>query len=92
MKYNVKIALENSTTPMLEKLASVRDQSQIIGEFLDYMNTREIEMCEFQEDRDGDGNYFPTRMSIEEMLALFFEIDLKEAEKERQILLDSIRN
>lgn len=80
-------------TPMLEKMKEVREQSQIIGEFLDYMNQRDVVMCE---PNTGDGQaheacYLPTRRTTEQMLALFFEIDLVKAEEERQALLDSLR-
>lgn len=80
--------MEKVETPMLEKMQEVREQSQIIGEFLDYMAERDTYMCE----EDDDGNYYPTRRNTEQMLALFFEIDLVQAEKERGLLLEAVRN
>lgn len=79
--------MENKiATPTLDKLREVREQSQIIGEFLDYMSQRGYEMCELV----GD-DYMPTRKTIEGMLALFFEIDLVKAEDERRALLEQVR-
>jgi hypothetical protein len=79
-----------SKTPTLDKMLKVKDKSQAIGEFLDWLNCRDpkLYLCELDEDAE---EYYPSFPSIEKLLAEFFEIDLNEAEKERCQILDAIR-
>lgn len=91
-------------TPTLDKLRGVKDKSQTIGSFLDWLQSEQkiqlmhyhehIESC-FDEDGDSDSNCglfeddpMPNHRSIEKLLADYFEIDLGEVEKERRALLD----
>lgn len=75
--------------PEHEKMAKVIDQSQVIGAFLDAMSEKGIELCEYSE---GDGGMmFPVRKSIEQILADYFEINLKKIEAEKRAMLESIR-
>ncbi len=92
---------EKVKRPTLEKMQEVQKESQIIGEFLDYMSERDSVMCEpnkwngvDNEDWDEtthEACYLPTKRTTEQMIALFFEIDLVEAEKERSALLEAVR-
>ena len=79
-------------TPTLDKMLEVKEQSQICGEFLKWLQNR-YAMFELKVARDnpfyeGAGDYINT----EKLLAEFFEIDLEEAEKEKELLLEVERN
>ena len=70
---------ENSKvkTPMLDKMLEIQGESQICGEFLDYLQTR-YAMFEIKTPREepfyrGVGDYINT----EKILAEFFGIDIK---------------
>lgn len=85
-------------TPTLDRMMEVKDQSQEIGSFLDWLSSeKKITLCE---DRGqtcmmyhGKATYHsPIMTSFEELLAEYFEIDLKEADKEKRGLLASLRN
>lgn len=71
-------------TPTLDKLQAVRNKSQAIGEFLEWLQSdQHVQlMCGL-----SDAS-IPEHRSIERLLADFFEIDLTEVEKERRALLD----
>lgn len=71
-------------TPELDKMVAVRDQSQVIGEFLDWL--KHERGCAFY-----DVELIPIHDSIEELLARFFGIDLDKVEAERREILAEIR-
>lgn len=78
-------------TPTLNKMMDVQKQSEICGEFLEWLQSR-YAMFKLSESKKesvyvGSGDY----INIEKELAEFFEIDLVKAEKEKQLLLQSIR-
>lgn len=116
--------------PESEKMHAVHEQSQQIGEFLDWLGQQGMRVCELQTEvacewrslvhelhceqgqvMDPDGpldedckqchgtgmvelvtpQYHPTRLSIEKLLAQFYEIDLDKIEAERRAMLDSLR-
>ncbi len=83
-------------TPELEKIHTNRDESQKIGQFLDWLrNEREIALCELAEYSEYNTSsdpdvYCPATKTIEQWLAEYFDIDLDKAEKERQSLLDEL--
>ena len=75
-------------TPTLEKLAKIQGEAELCSEFLDWFlqkytvfekRTRENSY----ENVMGAGDY----INKEKLLAEFFEINLQEAEKEKQALL-----
>lgn len=75
-------------TPMLDKMLKVQEQSQICGEFLEWLQSK-YAMFDLRITRDypcyfGSGDY----INIEKTLAEFFDIDLEEAEKEKELLLE----
>lgn len=81
--------------PEHEKLAAVQNKSQAIGEFLDSLRERGIQLCEVYK-REGrgyprDGEYTPITRSLEALLADFFEIDLKKLGAEKDAMLDAQR-
>lgn len=81
----------------LEKINDVREKSQAIGEFLEwlfssknyciarYLTDEEEESAEWGEDA-----LIAVLTSVEELLAEFFKINLVEAEKEQRQLLEQI--
>jgi hypothetical protein len=70
-----------------EKLNSVQEKSQPIGEFIDWMQNRGFVISSY----DEDGNLYPCRISINLFLAQYFEIDLDKVEQERRALLEWLR-
>lgn len=78
-------------TPMLDKILEVREQAQLCGEFLEWLQSK-YAMFKFSEENEpfyiGTGDC----INIEKELAEFFEIDLEEAEKEKKLLLEIEKN
>ncbi len=66
----------NNKYPEHEKLSEVKEQSQFLGEFLDYCR---------------ENNINPLKGSIQQMLAAFFQIDLRKLEDEKDEMLEEIR-
>ena len=139
-------------TPECDKMSEVKDKSQVVGEFLEWLQQEGVHLCRWRDDmtatercyglrRDGrhasplaldDSNceegvverkvegrdglkvmpgetcprcngeghvefpvtaqYVPEFMSIERVLAKFFEIDLDKVEQERRALLEHLRS
>jgi len=73
--------------PECEKLAAVHEKSQTIGAFLEWLETKDISLMLWC---PGD-NFRRPHMSIEKMLAEFFEIDLNKVEEERRAMLEDMR-
>lgn len=71
----------------IEKLIDVSSESQVIGEFLD---TCGYFLCE---QTGGEVRPFmPVSLSIEELLAEYFGIDLKKLEDEKRALLEQLHS
>jgi len=80
--------------PECEKMSKVKKQSQLVGEFLDWLvNEREIVLSEYHEGegRHDDDVLMPISVRTEELLAEFFEIDLNKVEQERRQMLKELR-
>ena len=74
----------------LEKMQKVKDKSQIIGGFLDWlMNEKAVKLAVWKHD-DGIDRLIPFHKSIEQWLAEYFNIDLIKLEQEKQKLLDDL--
>jgi hypothetical protein len=81
--------------PECEKMSKVKKQSQLVGEFLDWLvNEREIVLSEYHEGegRNDEEVLMPISVKIEKLLAEFFEIDLNKVEQERRQMIEEIRN
>ena len=77
-------------TPECDKLAKVKDKSQIIGEFLDHiMNVEGLSICESVDDHYESG-WVPLNKSIEQILAAYFGIDLDKVEQEKRAILKDL--
>jgi hypothetical protein len=78
--------------PQHEKLAKIKEKSQTIGEFLEWLQIRKkIVLCK----STGDFHtteyelYTPANINTQTILSEFFEIDLNKLEKEKiQMLKD----
>ena len=80
-------------TPTLDKMREVKDQSQAIGEFLEWLGSKGIFLGHHTLYEGRSQEQFVVRPgSTEELLAEFFEIDLNEAEAEKRAILDHIRS
>ena len=83
--------------PEHEKMKEVQEDSQIIGEFLEWLKS-EYELCIFREGIDNclaceeeiDG-YIPVSLKIEKILADYYDIDLDKIEKEKRQMLEEIK-
>ena len=75
--------------PESEKLLAIKDKSQIIGEFLDWLRSeQEVTLCTLDESED---QFYPVFVSIEDLLAEYFGIDLQKVEQEKVALLEALR-
>ncbi len=81
---------EQVKTPELEKMLAVKDDSQKIGEFLEWCGEQEIILAK-QADEYGEGVLFQISQTREQLLAEYFGIDLDKCEAERRELLDAVR-
>ena len=82
-----EIELKEPATPTLDKMTGVQKESQTIGEFLEWLiNKTGYVLC-----KEEHGDYYPIWDSSEKILADYFEIDLKEAEKEKKAVMKFIR-
>lgn len=86
---------ENKTnTPTLDRMLEIQEDSQLCGEFLNWFLHR-YTVFDRRQSREtpfvdvmGNSDY----INKEKLLAEFFDIDLDEAEKERELLLKQVAN
>lgn len=87
--------MSNVETPELEKVIAVKETSQAIGKFLDWLEGEfEATVVEDVYDEEEDEtNSVPVslRLTREKLLALYFKIDLEKVEDEKQALLAELR-
>lgn len=80
-----------SEYPEHEKLMAVNDQSQAIGEFLDFgLSSMGIVLAEVSYEYH-EPRLMATSRSIETILAEYFEIDRDALEREKRAILNEIR-
>lgn len=75
-------------TPILDRMLEIQEQSQLCGDFLKWLESK-YAMFELRTSREepyyiGAGDYIDT----EKLLAEYFGIDLVEAEKERNAIIE----
>ena len=73
--------------PEIAKMAAVREESQVCGNFLSWLEEEGFSVCERGEGRNRE--HVPVRMSVEELLARYFEIDLRKVEAEKHAMIES---
>jgi hypothetical protein len=92
-------------TPECEKMRAVKEKSQAIGEFLEWLNAEKgVHLAQYHEhtraclDIDAhlvcgvsEQHMLLWNYNIERLLAEFFDIDLNTVEEEKQALLDDLR-
>lgn len=92
--------------PECEKMKAVHEQSQAIGQFLEWLEGQGMSVCQRHEHSHDNGcyeagklecgldedTYYPIYDSIEKILARHFDIDLDKVEAEKQAMLASIRS
>ena len=74
-------------TPELDKMRDVKDKSQHIGEFVEWLNNEGYSIAT----RGLDDLLYPTNLSIERLLANYYKIDLCKCENEREAILLYLR-
>ena len=90
-------AVEPIATPQLDKMLAVRDRSQVIGEFLEWLEGQRYTIGKVHHGRNWAGEIVPGHFvtievsSIERLLADFFGIDLDAVEGEKQAVLAALR-
>lgn len=79
-----------TTYPEHERMALIDDQSQIIGEFIDWLEQESgYEICQMT--NLNGGRYEPCREGATKLLARYFGIDLGAIEAEKRAMLDALR-
>jgi hypothetical protein len=76
--------------PECDKLLAVKDKSQVIGEFLEWLTSDETEYYIAERCRDTD-SLVPAHINTESLLARFFNIDLVKVEREKRAILANMR-
>lgn len=86
------ISLKNTVAdyPEHDKLRAVRDESQAIGQFLEWLGENGLVICSFEEYK-RTGEYIPDGRSIQQILADYFEIDLNKLDDEKRAMLNELR-
>lgn len=77
--------------PEHEKLATVKELSQEIGEFLEWTEEEGWHLSEWDENGFGDQELFLIRLDRNQILARYFKIDLDILEKEKVQMLEAQR-
>ena len=77
-----------SNYPEHDRVKKVNVDSQVIGEFIDWIKDEQhVLFCQWDKYQELE----PVHKSIEQWLALYFEIDLVKLEDEKRQMLDVIR-
>jgi hypothetical protein len=75
--------------PEHEKLKAVKDRSQAIGEFLEWLQEEKgLSICKWS---DEEREYLLAYVSTQALLAEFFKIDRKKLEEEKEGMLEAFR-
>lgn len=93
--------MSDQNYPEHEKLQAVKDKSQAIGEFLEWLqDTKHYVIAQWEqvdpdtepgESSGADEGLFSASINIEKLLAEYFHIDLAKLEQEKQAMLDKVR-
>lgn len=74
-------------TPEVDKMLAVRDKSQEIGSFLEWLRgEKKIVLAAYEHD-----DLIEVYTSTNDLLAEYFEIDLNKVEAERRAILEGLR-
>lgn len=78
--------MREEATSELDKVREARNDSQVIGQFLDWLPTQGIFLARYYEER-GLSTF---AVNIEELLAEYFDIDLEVMEQEKRRILQNL--
>lgn len=79
-------------TPQHDRLRSVKNLSQSIHEFIHWLSDeKNVILATENIDNDDPQYYNPSRTSLTDLVAEYFEIDLDELENEKRRMLHDIR-
>jgi hypothetical protein len=84
--------------PEHEKLKAIKDKSQAVGEFLEWLGAEGIHLAKYHEHSDDcrrgccDEGLYPHHESIINILARHFEIDNNKIETEKRKMLQNLRD
>lgn len=80
-----------------EKMKEVQEDSQKIGEFLDWLqNDKQVILSRYYDDvecehcEESTEQLLSIRLGVEELLSEYYEIDLNKVEEERQHMLKQL--
>jgi hypothetical protein len=91
--------------PECDKLKAISEKSQAIGEFLEWLlHEKGFNLTQIHRHTDDcydnagekicemlDGHYYPAMYHIEDLLAEYYDIDLKKVDKEKDQMLEEFR-
>jgi hypothetical protein len=78
--------------PNCEKAHQVHDQSQAIGEFIEWLQDEKgILLAQWEKGRVAVQRLMPAHKDIQRLLAEFFDIDYDEMQQEKDRLLEYVR-
>lgn len=80
--------------PELDKLAKIKDKSQSIGAFLDWLqNEKHYRLAKWEKDDSiiPEDQLMPVSYDIQQLLAEYFDIDLNKIEEEKRAILEEQR-
>lgn len=80
------MSIDATLFPQLAKMQAVQSESQVIGEFIDWLGESGMAICTGHNGLRGE-SFYPVSVSIETMLARYFNVDLQAAERERRAVL-----
>ncbi len=83
------MSIDATQFPQLARMQAVQEQSQAIGEFIEWLGQNGMAICTSEEGLRGD-RFYPVMVPTEELLARHFDVDLQAAEKERRATLAAI--
>jgi len=81
-------------TKEIDKMSAVREESQIIGCFLDWLRQDGVVLCRIDKElaKEGFLKLYEIGETTEELLAKYFDIDMYRLEHEQREVLKKIRS
>lgn len=77
----------------LEKWDKVHEDVVTINTFMEFLDGKGLTVCRFDKNTSINGGQFlPTLIMRDDLIATHFDIDLIQLDKERKELLEKIRN
>ncbi len=73
--------------PEHEKLKALGGKNQTVGDFIMWLGENGMVIAE----EEGDGELWPARKNINELIGAFFDIDQNKLEAEKQQMLEALR-